>query len=92
VKKISFAICNMNRANCKLPLLTAAVVIVGGGIVGLSSAWRFHKKGFTDFVLLKMNDQAGGNSRWGENEITADPWAARHGGQSASSSHRATGQ
>jgi hypothetical protein len=54
------------------------VVIVGGGIAGLSAAWRFHKKGFKDFVLLEMNDQAGGNSRWGENEITAYPWAAHY--------------
>ena len=55
-----------------------AVVIVGGGIAGLSAAWRLHKKGFTDFVLLEMNDQPGGNSRWGENEITAYPWAAHY--------------
>jgi protoporphyrinogen oxidase len=54
------------------------VVIVGGGIAGLSAAWRLQKKGFTDFILLEMNDQAGGNSRWGENEITAYPWAAHY--------------
>ena len=55
-----------------------AVIIVGGGIAGLSAAWRLHKKGFTDFLLLEMNDQPGGNSRWGENEITAYPWAAHY--------------
>ena len=55
-----------------------SVVIVGGGIAGLSAAWRLHKKGFQDFLLLEMNDQAGGNSRWGENEITAYPWAAHY--------------
>ncbi len=54
------------------------VVIVGGGIAGLSAAWRLNKRGFTDFVLLEMNDQAGGNSRWGENQITAYPWAAHY--------------
>lgn len=53
-------------------------VIVGGGIAGLSAAWRLHKRGFKDFVLLEMNDQPGGNSRWGENEITAYPWAAHY--------------
>ena len=58
--------------------LKAPVVIVGGGIAGLSAAWRLNKKGFTDFVLLEMNDQAGGNSRWGENEITSYPWAAHY--------------
>ena len=55
-----------------------AVVIVGGGIAGLSAAWRLQKRGFHDFVLLEMNEQAGGNSRWGENEITAYPWAAHY--------------
>jgi len=55
-----------------------AVVIVGGGIAGLSAAWRLNKRGFRDFVLLEMNEQAGGNSRWGENEITAYPWAAHY--------------
>ena len=59
-------------------ILKIPVVIVGGGIAGLSAAWRLQKKGFTDFVLLEMNDQAGGNSRWGENEITAYPWAAHY--------------
>ena len=54
------------------------VIIVGGGIAGLSAAWRLQKKGFTDFVLLEMNDDAGGNSRWGQNEITAYPWAAHY--------------
>jgi len=55
-----------------------SVVIVGGGIAGLSAAWRLQKRGFHDFVLLEMCDQAGGNSRWGENEISAYPWAAHY--------------
>jgi len=54
------------------------VVIVGGGIAGLSAAWRLNRRGFHDFVLLEMNAQPGGNSRWGENEITAYPWAAHY--------------
>jgi glycine/D-amino acid oxidase-like deaminating enzyme len=54
------------------------IVIVGGGISGLSAAWRLQKSGFHDFVLLEMNAQAGGNARWGENEITAYPWAAHY--------------
>jgi hypothetical protein len=54
------------------------VVIVGGGISGLSAAWRLHKSGFTDFVLLEMNAEAGGNARSGQNEITSYPWAAHY--------------
>jgi glycine/D-amino acid oxidase-like deaminating enzyme len=57
----------------KVPL-----VIVGGGIAGLSAAWRLDKSGFRDFVLLEMAPQAGGNARWGENEISAYPWAAHY--------------
>jgi hypothetical protein len=55
-----------------------AVVIIGGGIAGLSAAWRLHNRGFKDFVLLEMNQQPGGNSRWSENEITAFPWGAHY--------------
>ncbi len=38
------------------------VVIVGGGIAGLSAAWRLQRRGFRDFIVLEMQDQAGGNS------------------------------
>ena len=69
-----------DRAPFRTPkqVVKKKTVIVGGGIAGLSAAWRLHKRGFSDFVLLEMNDQAGGNSRWGENEITAFPWAAHY--------------
>lgn len=56
----------------------AAVVIVGGGIAGLCAGWRLLQKGFRDFVILEMEKQAGGNSRWGENEVSAYPWAAHY--------------
>ena len=54
------------------------VVIVGGGVAGLSAAWRLQKKGFDRFVLLEMNGQAGGNSRWGENAVVT-PSSCRGG-------------
>lgn len=57
---------------------TYPVVIVGGGMAGLCAAWRLDKRGFRDFVLLEMESQPGGNSRWGENEISAYPWAAHY--------------
>ncbi len=59
-------------------LLKSSVVIVGGGMAGLSAAWRLEKKGFRDFVILEMEAGAGGNSRWGENEVSAYPWAAHY--------------
>jgi glycine/D-amino acid oxidase-like deaminating enzyme len=54
------------------------VVIVGGGIAGLSAAWWFDKRGFRDFVLLEMLSQGGGNARSGQNEVSAYPWAAHY--------------
>jgi glycine/D-amino acid oxidase-like deaminating enzyme len=53
-------------------------VIVGGGIAGLSAAWWLRKKGFTRFVLLEGEEQAGGNSRSGQSDVTAYPWAAHY--------------
>jgi glycine/D-amino acid oxidase-like deaminating enzyme len=58
--------------------LKTPVVIVGGGVAGLSAAWWLDKRGFRDFVLLEMEQQAGGNSRWGESGITAYPWGAHY--------------
>jgi glycine/D-amino acid oxidase-like deaminating enzyme len=69
-----------DRAKIEAPRRTEKfpIVIVGGGIAGLSAAWRLGKKNFHDFALLEMEAQPGGNSRWGENEITAYPWAAHY--------------
>jgi glycine/D-amino acid oxidase-like deaminating enzyme len=54
------------------------VVIVGGGMAGLCAAWWLDKKGFRDFVLLEMEPQVGGNSRFGEGEVSAYPWGAHY--------------
>jgi NAD(P)-binding Rossmann-like domain len=69
-----------DRARFQAPgqTVTIPIVIVGGGVAGLSAAWRLEKRGFRDFVLLEMEPQAGGNSRWGENEVSAYPWAAHY--------------
>lgn len=58
--------------------LAVPIVIVGGGIAGMSAAWHLDRAGFRDFVLLEMEREAGGNSRWGENEVSAYPWAAHY--------------
>ncbi len=47
-------------------------------MAGLSAAWRLDKSGFHEFALLEMAPQAGGNARWGENEVSAYPWAAHY--------------
>lgn len=78
----SFQMGHLLRDRASFPppkrIVKVPVVIVGGGIAGLSAAWRLRKRGFKDFVVLEMNPQAGGNARWGENEISAYPWAAHY--------------
>lgn len=54
------------------------VVIVGGGMAGLSAGWELRRKGMTDFVVLEMEKTAGGNSRSGVNAISPYPWAAHY--------------
>jgi hypothetical protein len=54
------------------------VVIIGGGIAGLSAAWKLHKSGFDDFILLEMEKEVGGNSSYGGNSVSAYPWGAHY--------------
>jgi protoporphyrinogen oxidase len=65
----------------KFPLPTAEkqceVLIIGGGITGLTAARALQKQG-RDWQLLEMADHVGGNSFWGENQVSAFPWGAHY--------------
>lgn len=54
------------------------VLIIGGGIAGLSAAWCLQRSGFDDFSLLEMEGAVGGNSAWGEAAASAYPWGAHY--------------
>ncbi|MGE5195410.1 MAG: flavin monoamine oxidase family protein [Deltaproteobacteria bacterium] len=54
------------------------VVIVGGGIAGLSAAWRLHRAGFDDFVVLELEPAAGGTSQSGTLKGIPCPWGAHY--------------
>jgi glycine/D-amino acid oxidase-like deaminating enzyme len=56
----------------------AEVVIVGGGIAGLSAAWRLLRAGFHDFVVLELEPQPGGTSRSDTAGPIAYPWGAHY--------------
>lgn len=54
------------------------VLIVGGGISGLSAAWQLAKAAVDDFLVLEMENEAGGNSRAGQSSLVAYPWGAHY--------------
>jgi protoporphyrinogen oxidase len=54
------------------------VLIVGGGIAGLSAARWLKKHGMNDFLLVEMEQELGGNSRGGENKVSRYPWGAHY--------------
>jgi hypothetical protein len=55
-----------------------SVLIVGGGVAGLSAAYYLSKAGLQDHLLLEMEDGIGGNAAWGENKVTRYPWGAHY--------------
>jgi hypothetical protein len=55
-----------------------SVVIVGGGVAGLTAAWRLLKSGFEDFVLLELENAPGGTSRSGSTRFISFPWGAHY--------------
>lgn len=60
------------------PPKSVDVVIAGGGIAGLSAAWRLRHAGLEDFVMLELEEEAGGNSRAARYPVSPAPWAAHY--------------
>ncbi len=58
--------------------LRTDVVIAGGGIAGLAAARALRQLGVEDFVLLELEDSAGGNSRAGSLGGMACPQGAHY--------------
>lgn len=54
------------------------VVIVGGGVAGLSAAWHLQRSGFKDFVLVELEKAPGGTARSGSIGSFSFPWGAHY--------------
>lgn len=54
------------------------VVVAGGGVAGLSAAWRLAHAGENDFVLLELEGALGGTARSGRSTVSAYPWGAHY--------------
>ena len=54
------------------------VLVVGGGVAGLSAAWKLVRAGFTDLRLLELEDALGGTAAGGRNAVSAYPLGAHY--------------
>ena len=54
------------------------VLIVGGGVAGLSAAWQFRRQGFEDVVVIEMDHDVGGTSQSTQYGSIAAPWGAHY--------------
>ncbi|MCA8920156.1 MAG: NAD(P)/FAD-dependent oxidoreductase, partial [Planctomycetes bacterium] len=52
-------------------------LVIGGGVAGLSCAWRLRRDGLRPRVL-DLGREPGGNARCGANEVSAYPWGAHY--------------
>ncbi len=54
------------------------VVVVGGGVAGLSTARALLGQGVERFAVLELEPKEGGTSAWGERGAAAHPWGAHY--------------
>jgi hypothetical protein len=59
-------------------VIETGIVIIGGGIAGLSAGWTLADAGRDDFLLLELEDTTGGNARSGRTAISAHPLGAHY--------------
>lgn len=54
------------------------IVVIGGGISGLSAARHLQQNGMNNWILLELEDHAGGNAAYGQNNLSLYPWGAHY--------------
>jgi len=54
------------------------ILIIGAGISGLSAAYMLKQQGLQNFVIIELEKQAGGNSAYATNEVSAYPLGAHY--------------
>ncbi|MBF9140185.1 NAD(P)-binding protein [Hymenobacter properus] len=58
--------------------LETEVLIIGGGVAGLSARRWLHRHGLRDTLLVEMAAETGGNAAAGQNAASAYPWGAHY--------------
>ncbi|MCE9576076.1 MAG: FAD-dependent oxidoreductase [Deltaproteobacteria bacterium] len=54
------------------------VIVIGGGVAGLSAAWWLRRNGRTDVTVVELDDVVGGTARGGASSVTPYPWGAHY--------------
>ncbi len=57
---------------------TSDVLIVGGGVAGLSAARRLRAAGIERISMVELESSVGGNSLGGHNAVSSYPWGAHY--------------
>lgn len=57
---------------------TKRIAIVGGGIAGLTAAWKLKKEKFDNFILLELEKEIGGTSQSSVGHPVSYPWGAHY--------------
>ena len=60
------------------PRRKTSVLILGGGMAALTAAWRLQAAGLDDFLILELEKEGGGNSRYASYPASQAPWGAHY--------------
>lgn len=58
--------------------LRTNILIAGGGISGLSAMRKLQQAGVEDVMMVELDNNVGGNSVGGKNDVSAYPWGAHY--------------
>ncbi|MBG8555613.1 flavin monoamine oxidase family protein [Hymenobacter guriensis] len=58
--------------------LQTGVLIIGGGVAGLTARRELARHGRSDVLLLELENHPGGNAASGRNTVSAYPWGAHY--------------
>ncbi len=75
------AIGHLLRKAISLPIhqsYQTKILIIGSGISGLTAGYFLQKAGITDYEILELESNIGGNSTFGEDASGRYPWAAHY--------------
>ena len=58
--------------------IRTGILVIGGGVSGLSVGWELSRTGFSDYLILELHKQMGGNAVGGKIQGLPHPWGAHY--------------